>query len=340
VTDYLYVTADVVGAETGGGIVTRNESDALRALGGEATTVLSYPNEPRPWGADDAACRWLLERDLPPKLAHFYSGTFTNAIGILKRRGCKVTYTAAAHDINVSREEHEKLGLPFDYPHLTDPEQWERYVRGYQLADVVICPSTLSKRIMESYGCKNVVVIPHGVDLPSTVKSRPKRFAAAYLGQAGPDKGLRYLLEAWAKLDYKDALLTIAGYGTENLLPLVRQFDSGNVYLRGRVDNVDEVYDACSVLIQPSASEGFGCEVLEALARGRPVICSDGAGAADVISDRRFIVPARNARILAEMIHRVRLGELFMSPEDARAIAMEYPWSRIREWYQYQWRTL
>lgn len=341
--NYLYATADAIGTETGGGSVTKHESEEIAALG-ETTTILSYPDAPRPWGADEAASYWLqTHTSLRPKLAHFYSGTFTKTIEILKERGCKVTYTAAAHDINVSREEHEKLGLPFDYPHLNEPELWVRYVRGYLLADVVVCPSTLSKKCMESYGCKNVVVIPHGVDLPAKIAPLPKRFAVAYLGQPGPDKGLIYLLQAWKMLDYTDAVLTIAGRGTEHLLGMVRAFGGGNIYLRGWIEDPSEIYDGCSVYVQPSASEGFGLEVLEAMAHGRPVICSDGAGAADVAYR---VVSARNPQALADAIAAVR--QVSVPPDTvsdymknmARQRAERHTWPIIRECYADLWRSL
>jgi glycosyltransferase involved in cell wall biosynthesis len=339
---YLYITADAIGTETGGGSVTAHESAALESFGeaGEAK-AWSFPDAPRPWGADDeAANRLLANPAIRPVLAHLYSGTFNNTVTILKDRGCKVVYTAAAHDINVSREEHEKLGIPFDYPHLTDPVQWRKYVGGYLQADVVVCPSTLSKKCMESYGCKNVVIIPHGVDLPQKVKPLPKRFSPAYVGQPGADKGLIYLIQAWALLAYKDATLTIAGRGTEQLLGLVRALGgNSSIYLRGAVDDVSEVYNQCSLYVQASASEGFGMSVLEAMAHGRPVVCSDGAGAADIA---KHVVPARNPQLLAEAIHyyRCRPDRAEAVGVQARVVAENYTWEIVHEMYKALWRSL
>jgi glycosyltransferase involved in cell wall biosynthesis len=336
--DYLCVTADQIGTETGGGVVTYNESEALRTLG--MTAVWSFPNAGRPWGADaEAHGRLMADLSIRPKLAHFYSGTFSRTIAELKKRGTIVTYTAAAHDINVSRQEHEKLGVPFDYPHLNDPEQWARYVRGYLLADLVICPSALSQRVMEGYGCKNVKVIPHGVNLPAVVKPLPKRFACAALGQlCGPDKGVIYLLQAWKMLDYKDATLTLAGHGTDRLLPMVRAYGGGNIYLRGFVKDVSEVYNTCSLLVQPSSSEGFGIEVLEAQAHGRPVICSDGAGACVHAS---MGVPARSVEALANMIDSWRVHPSYLKDvaSKARLNAEKFQWRIIREKYAETWQN-
>jgi glycosyltransferase involved in cell wall biosynthesis len=303
--------------------------------------VLSYDSSKPPWGADEAASSWLAgQPEIKPKLAHFYSGTFTKTIEILKTRGCKVVYTAAAHSIDISREEHQKLGWSFNYPHLNEPALWQKYVRGYLLADMVVCPSKLSADVMKSYGCTNVVIIPHGVKLPEKVVAPPSRFSVAYAGQGGADKGLIYLIQAWTRHNRPDAMLTIAGRGTEQLLGLVRQYGGGNIYLRGWVDNLSDVYNNCSVYVQPSASEGFGIEVLEAAAHGRPVICSDGAGAADVATGT--VVPKRDVRALAEAIEYYRLNDSkrFADGMSAREKAKAFTWPIICADYVKLWRGL
>lgn len=347
-TDLLYLTADEVGASTGGGTVTDHEVRALRALGGNVH-VWSSPKATRPWGADEeASARLLADESFRPRIAHAYAGTFTKTIQILKERGCRVTYTSAAHDVQISRVEHEKLSLPFDYPHLTDSALWDRYVDGYRRADVVVCPSSRSAAIMRSYGCKNVTVIPHGVD-PSKrlLAPLPERFAVAYLGQPGPDKGLTYLLEAWKILDYQGVLLTIAGWGTDAILPYVRQCGGGEIYLRGPVEDVDDVYDAIALYIQPSANEGFGIEVLEAMTRGRVVLCTDGAGASDILASRPAqIVQSRDALHLARAIRALRAefesdrAAFERRAKTGVALAAQYDWSIIREYYLSLWETL
>ena len=345
----LYITADEVGADTGGGSVTGHESLALRefaksAGAGAAVEIWSSRNAERPWGADAEAAKRLRERpDLRPALAHLYSGTFTETVRILRERGCKVAYSAAAHSIKISREEHEARGLPFPYPHLTEPDQWSRYVEGYLLADAVVCPSSLSAGIMREHGCRGAVVIPHGVRIPPATKAPPGRFSVASLGQlAGPDKGVVHLLRAWKLLGYADAVLTIAGYGTEALLDLVRQEGGGSIYLRGTVPSVGDVYDACSLYVQPSASEGFGIEVLEAMAHARPVVCSDGAGACEVVKGAGVVVPKRDPKALAEAIdaYRRKPERLFPDGEKGRALAEAFAWDKIRARYCDLWRSM
>lgn len=343
----LMITADRIGEASGGGLVVTNEAEALKQLGPcevyDGSKLGNQPNDP--WGYD-ARVFQLLTTTLflePFKLSHFYAGTFSDTVRGLKSNGIKVTYTAAAHDIKVSREEHEKLGLAYHYPHLTQPEQFERYVRGYLEADVLVCPSKHSAGVMRGFGAKNrIEIIPHGCCLPKEIKPFPKTFTVGYLGAAGPDKGLRYLLEAWKKLNYKDAILKIGGRDATSpfMLSLVERFGGGSIYLAGWQDAVEDFYGSVSVYCQPSASEGFSCEVIEAMANGRPVLCSDGAGACDRVPPE-WIFPARNADALAEKIDGVRRdGDLQGPGFIAHEHAKYFTWDKIRARYVKLWKEL
>ena len=129
----LYITADSIGLETGGGKVTWQESQALASLGpcevwgreqlaAVKSNWVRVPTEP--WCWDEYALRTIQQNSVPNnyygklKLAHIYAGTFPQTVKELQDIGVQVCYTAAAHDIDLSRQEHEKLGIPYHYPHL------------------------------------------------------------------------------------------------------------------------------------------------------------------------------------------------------------------------------
>lgn len=262
----LYLTADQVGIETGGGVVTANEADALQTVGDTWTwdrstlqnvPLMEFEEKADPWVWDSRACTLLGGSVTPPlKLAHFYAGTFSRTVAALRERGCKVTYTAAAHSVEASRFAHTELGIPYDFPHLTDPEQWQRYLKGYLLADVLVCPSTHSADVMRSYGRTGPIeIIPHGCYLPDApIQPQPERFTVGYLGSYGPDKGVRFLLEAWKKLDYKDAMLLLGGRDSQSPFvdALIQNFGGGNIERVGWLDNVGDFYNRCSLYVQPS----------------------------------------------------------------------------------------
>lgn len=349
---YLLVTSDKVGSS--GATVTSHEYRAL-------TNLAHHPNPPRmvldghpdiinpdpqpdPFQTDLNALRQYKVANKKYKLAHFYAGTYSKLVEALKNDGTKVTYTAAAHDINESRAEFQKLGFAYNFPHLTDPSLFEQYVKGYKDADVVICPSHHSKAVMESYGCKNVAVIPHGTHTPSEIRNISTRFIVGYLGANGPDKGIIYLVQAWAKLRYKDSQLMIAGRHPEHLVDMVRAHGKGSIHLAGFVDSISTFYNSCSVYVQPSVTEGFGMEVIEAMSYGRPVICSDGVGAVDCVEHGKngMIFQKRSVDMLAEAIHSYKQNrqKLLDHGKQAREDSKRYTWDKVETMYVDLWQQL
>lgn len=359
----LYLTADKVGDRSGGGLVTAQEVMALRELAGRLTLERKdarlsmvqvwsraelYSDKPEPWKWDDMACckkDWFVD---PPRLAHIYSGTFGKTVGNLKRNGTQVVYTIAAHDRVVSRQEHEKLGMSFPYPHLTEPASWQRYIEGYRQADIIVCPSTVAARTVMNYGPefahKDIRIVPHGCYLPAEIKPLPRTFCVGYLGSYGADKGVRYLLEAWKELNYQDGSLLILG-GRDAASPwvkqLVRTYGGGNIQLAGWYQDVSVFYNNISLYVQPSATEGFGIEVLEAMAHARPVLCSTAAGAVDCVDLEGCQVDACNADDLAQRIDIAKCSwDLQALGRYVYQIAQNYTWDKIRQRYQQLWTEL
>lgn len=338
----LYCTADAIGTETGGGVVTCNELLALKGISSEVMVIEGKDIAPARFHQPDSPFLhdyFALEmiKDQHFDLAHFYSGTFTQTIRWLKAQGTKVSYTVAAHDRKISIEEFGRLGIEYPFHHIIDDSLFHIYSEGQRLADIVIAPSTKSADFLKSERCKKVVVIPHGVNLPNKVKPIPETFDVGYLGAVGPDKGVLYLLQAWEKLNYPDSRLILGGAGTETLEPFIRQTaNQGQFVLLGRIPDVADFYNSISVYVQPSVTEGFGIGVLEAMSHGRPVIASRGVGSADLIDGSvGFTVPIRDPKAIAEKIdwfrnNREKIPEM---GEQARRKAGEYTWYEIRRQY-------
>lgn len=357
----LYCTADSIGQESGGGKVSAQELLALRELSEQEvrrshnpaySTVEVFSREyldsplEEPWKWDEVACNkrdWFVN---PPQIAHFYSGTFGKTVWELKQNGTKVVYTIAAHDREVSRKEHEKLGLPFPYPHLVEEKLWQRYVEGYRIADVLVCPSSVAANTIRNYGGefakKDIRIIPHGCHLPTEVRPLPKSFIVGYAGSLGADKGVRYLLEAWKKLAYLDGSLLILA-GRDSTSPFARHllntYGGGSVQLAGWQKNMTDFYNSITCFVCPAATEGFNLEVLEALAHGRPVLCSEGAGAQDLVP-REWRCMAGNAQELADAIHTFKRTSADGADQYLpiyQKMALPFTWDRVREMYRNLW---
>ncbi len=159
------------------------------------------------------------------------------------------------------------------------------------------------------------------------------------MGSIGPDKGVIYLLQAWRKLNYKDATLVIAGRDSTSgfMRQLVETFGGGSIQLVGWVNKIEDFYNRISLFICPAASEGFNCEVLESMAHGRSSICSKNAGAVDLVApDLR--VTACDVDALADCIDKARKAS--HSSEQVRAIAEAYTWDKIKQRYVDVWKSL
>ena len=349
---FLYCTADTVGLNSGGGKVTYQECKALSSLGETLlfdrkylTSHSKYPMND-PWDWDREALQDLPD-DRDADLAHFYSGTFSETVSYLKRSGTKVVYTVAAHSIEASRREHEKYGINYSklYPHLCDPDLWNRYSKGYFESDVLVAPSQHSKEVLEHQGAKNrIEVIPHGCDYPTGIRPLPRDFVVGYMGAVGPDKGLKYLIEAWKKLDYKNAILILAGRESisDHVRNLIFQIGGGNIILLGWVNDLFDFYSQLNLYIQPSVTEGFGIEVIEAMAHGRPVLCSEGAGAKDAV-DTEFRFPPCDSESLANLIDKVKSFPTSLMEDWSkhnREKAKDYTWDKVRSRYLSLWEQL
>lgn len=339
----LYVTADKIGEPNhGGGSVTYNELNFLRELG-ETDIINPSPNND-PFVVDEEALNIYKKYKRQYDVCHIYSGCFSKLVDALHNDNCKVSYMAAAHSISISKSEHEKFGHPYNFPHLTDPILWKNYLRGYASADCLITTSTHSKETMESFGCTNrIELIPHGIpEMPKEIKPIPKRFHVGYLGGIGFDKGLIYLLQAWKMLNYKNAHMTLAGRDTPMLFAMVRQIGGGAIHLAGFAKDISKFYNSCSVYVQYSSTEGFGLEILESMAHGRPVISSTNNCGPDLLGDCGIVVPALNAKALADVIDIYKNNSALLQEhsENAREKAKNYTWDKIKEKYLSVWRDL
>lgn len=346
----LYCTADKISPETGGGSLAINELQALRSVADEVFVLSRDELDPAlfkqpdsPFLYDYFALQQVKKQHFD--IAHFYSWTFTQTVTWLKSQGTAVSYMVPAHDRKLSVEEFQRLGIDYPYHHISDDNLFEIYSEGYRQADVVLSQSNAGAAFLKSIGCREVKVIPGGINWPAEVKPVPDKFDVAYVGAIGPDKGLAYLITAWALLNYPDSRLIMAGPETELLDPVIRQLaDKGNFIILGRVADVGAIYSGCSAYIQPSVTECFALEVPEAMSYARPVIATEGVGASDLIEDgvNGFIVPIRNPEAIAEKIdffykNRDKIGEF---GEKARSKVRNYTWDKIRAMYAEVFRQL
>lgn len=351
----LYISPDL-GTNSSGNLVSLHELEALQSLGNNVIQIGYDQMNPVKYGLPDTP--FLQDYLTMDKIAslniqkgqidicHLYASPFTNTIRYLKAIGIKIILTIAAHDRTESMNEFENLGFEYPYIHVKNKELWKIYNGGVKEANIVITPSKVSAEFLKKEGVEEnrIRIIPHGTDIPTTdkIKSTPEflhdKFTVGYLGKYGPDKGLKYLIQAWSKLDYKDSALLFGGKYSKDLEPFIKKFSTGGIFrLLGWIENIETFYNMCSIYVQPSVTEAFGIEILEAMSYGKPVIASDGAGASELIENGKngFVTSKRDWWSIADKIAALKSHpeELIQMGKNARKIAEEYSWDKIKGKY-------
>ncbi len=150
--------------------------------------------------------------------------------------------------------------------------------------------------------------VQHTVDRYS-----PGRPYLLMVGTLEPRKNHAGAMRALARLKglgYPHRLLIVGGHGWlfEPITALVRQLGlRDDVTFAGFVPDADlpALYSGAACLLQPSLYEGFGFPVLEAMACGAPVICSDASSLPEVAGDAALLVKPDDDAMLAAAIQRV-----------------------------------
>jgi phosphatidylinositol alpha-mannosyltransferase len=184
-------------------------------------------------------------------------------------------------------------------------------------------------------------VIPNGVDVlapPTGPKPHSEELRVLFIGRPEERKGLPVLLQAFEGLvEHVPARLTVIGSSDEDVKRyLSDESVEDRIDTLGRVDGSElwrNLHEA-DVLCAPSlAGESFGMVLTEAFAAGTPVIASEIAGYADVVTDGvdGILVPPADAQRLAE-----ELQGLYLEPDRrarmgvaARASAQRYAWPNV-----------
>ncbi len=192
----------------------------------------------------------------------------------------------------------------------------------FSMADVVTAPTGELAEELRSYGLKNVVRLPNGIDLKALrcsarevsqfrkAHSIPRgRKAVIYLGRISFEKRLDKLLEAFRMIEDDGKLLIVAGGGPylERFKALSASLGIRNVIFTGFVSHPAIAYGAADVFASASDSETFGLTYIEAMHMGLPAIGVSRLGAREVITDMKdgLLVEPDDTKALANAMKRL-----------------------------------
>lgn len=181
---------------------------------------------------------------------------------------------------------------------------------------------------------ERIVVTPLGVDSAWSSTGPPSPALRAtlglpphyllFVGTAQPRKGLDILLDAHAsQRDLAPLVLAgPAGWGPTLIT-------SSRVHTVGYLDEADlrSVVAGAAALALPSRDEGFGLPVLEAMAAGVPVVCSDLPALREVAGGLATLVPPGDPAALATALASVDgAGRDPVGAAARQAHAAHYTW--------------
>jgi glycosyltransferase involved in cell wall biosynthesis len=160
-----------------------------------------------------------------------------------------------------------------------------------------------------------------------------------YAGTIEPRKNLDTLLDAYESLPravrrrWPLVLCGYEGWQSSNLhARMARASKEGWSKYLGYVteDDLPMLYAGARLFAFPSLYEGFGLPVLEAMASGVPVVCSDSASLPEVVGDAGAMCSAQDAGALRRLLHRGLEDEAWRSParDAGLARAQRFSWRR------------
>ncbi len=167
-------------------------------------------------------------------------------------------------------------------------------------------------------GWRKIAWAPHctienTIPKPSpTPRAANEPFTLGFVGRNCRAKGTDLLIQAAAKLISQGHKLKICFAGSEKgyVMPLAKQWNViPHVEFTEWLEDLTPFLDKIDLLVVPSEKEAFGLVLLDAMARGKPILATACNGPADIIveGETGWLVPINDADALSEAIHKAMI---------------------------------
>lgn len=195
-------------------------------------------------------------------------------------------------------------------------------------SDVIVAISKeIEKELLASgFNYQKIIFIPNAIDIKKFHPSFEKKESLkeyykckgkkviVFIGRFTEQKGIEYLLEAFAALKRPDVILFLIGDGylKQNLIDKVKFLNiTHSVYFTGKKNDVVPFLQMADLFVLPSIEEGLSIALLEAMACGLPVVATKVSGSVDVIEDgiNGFLVEPKNSKLLALAMDKILTNE-------------------------------
>lgn len=212
--------------------------------------------------------------------------------------------------------------------------------------EIIVLSKGVQNYFKKTYG-RETHFIPNGVNSPEIREAElitqkfglSKNSYILFLGRLVPEKGIRYLIEAFKQVK-TDKKLVIAGgssdtdFFTKELKELAK--DDNRIIFTGFVEGqmLDELYSNSYIYTLPSDLEGMPLSLLEAMSYGNCCLVSDIPECAEIVEDKALIFKKANVDDLKEKLqnacnHSEKVMELKKKAKNF--ICKKYNWDSVVE---------
>jgi glycosyltransferase involved in cell wall biosynthesis len=183
----------------------------------------------------------------------------------------------------------------------------------HRAADIIAVSEATRSDLLRFYRipAERVHVVHHGVD-PALLNLRRDRIEPFVLcvSTLHPHKNIERLIRAYAreKRDYGLVLAGMRGFHADAIDRLIDELGvRDRVKLTGWISRAElyDLYDRALACVYPSTFEGFGMPVLEAMAAGVPLLCSEIPPVREVAADTALYFDPVNEDALASALARI-----------------------------------
>jgi glycosyltransferase involved in cell wall biosynthesis len=258
--------------------------------------------------------------------------------GLAARQGCDIVHSMAStaplrgrfrrvttiHDLNYRIVPESHFGLRRHGMRLLVPAAARRSHR------ILVDANSTRDDLREHLGVdpRKVDVVPLGVAAPAQPERRPERMVLC-VGAKRPHKNAVAVVEALAGTGLR---LVVTGYRSpyDDVLRERAAALGVSLDLPEWVDDLDALYARAGVVVVPSLYEGFGLPVLEAMARGVPVVSSNRSALPEVAGDAALLVDPEDRRAL-----RAAIEQALADPQPLQIKGLEraaaFTWERTAQ---------
>ncbi len=210
--------------------------------------------------------------------------------------------------------------------------------------EIIVLSRGVQDYFKDTYG-RETRFIPNGVSRPTIRKAGlikekfglEKDSYVLFLGRIVPEKGLKYLIEAFREVD-TDKRLVIAGGSSDtdefmSELKEIAKYDARIIFtgfVQGQL--LEELYSNAYIYTLPSDLEGMPLSLLEAMSYGNCCLVSDISECTEVVEDKAITFEKSNVDNLKEKLQMLCNDKnmvLKYKSEATNFICGKYSWDDI-----------